>query len=116
MKIIFFFTFQMEENSLQFSNVKEEETLDLQAEYKKFTNRCTSFQNFVTEFKDTIGSYEIQSKTLKDEVNQQKARLKSSSATFNERTDKILLESINKETELEKFKAQYEHLFGEKCV
>ena len=106
----------MEKNNLPISNMKEEETLDLQAEYKKFTSRCISFQNFVTEFKDTIGSYENQSKTLKDEVNQQKARLKSSSATFNEKTEKILLESINKEAELEKFKAQYELLFEEEFV
>ena len=103
----------MEENKIHSSSTKEEETLDLQAEYKKFTSRCVAFQNFVTEFKDTIGSYEIQSQALKNEVNAQKARLKSTSLIFDERTDKILLESINKEAELEKFKLQHEVLFGE---
>lgn len=104
----------MEETNNDKQNLSKEETLDLQAEYKKFTNRCISFQNFVTEFKDTINSYESQSRSLKDEVNEQKAKLKSESLVSNEKAYKIISESMDREMQLEKFKLQHEVLFGGK--
>ena len=90
------------------------ETRDLQEECKGFTSRIAQFQDFVTEFKETISSYDKQVSNLKAEVNDKISSLKSPDVESKRKTEKLLSDSVQREAELEKFKLQYGLLFCEK--
>lgn len=86
-------------------------TQELQAECKDFIKKLTVFQGSVDEFAKNMTNYGESVQSLKEECTAERNAAKISALENKKKTEKVVTDSVDVETQLEKFKRDYEMLF-----
>lgn len=89
------------------------QTQELQSDCKEFIQKISELQGFVDGFVSKVNGYGESVQRLKEESVKERNKLKSLSVDNKKKGEELATDSVEMEVQLEKFKQEYELLFGE---
>lgn len=107
----------LSESSSEQSSASKQ-TQELQSDCKDFIKKISELQGFVDGFVTKLNGYGDNVQSLKEESLKERNMLKSLSLDNKKKCEKLLTDNdiVEAEVQLEKFKQEYELLFGDETL